>query len=95
MPAIIDTVYSHVQKVMEEAMSQAAMAKLFNMTQTNKGSAPLESFIEYYAFKAEERKFLIRYPKQIPHKNIIKDPLNQPIPIHKAYQAFVTDSRMP
>ena len=32
MPSVIDSVHAHVQSVIEEALSEAAMAKLFNMT---------------------------------------------------------------
>lgn len=72
---MINTVHANIKSSIEEAHSEAKMAKLFNLTQHNKDNAPVESFIEYYAFKAEERRFYLRYPNQHPHRHIVKDPM--------------------
>lgn len=42
--------------------TNASRAKCFTMTRNNREDAPINSFLAYYAFKAEERKFYIRYP---------------------------------
>jgi len=42
-------------------------SQVFTMTRNNRDDAPLNTFLAYYAFKAEERRFYIRYPNQHPN----------------------------
>ena len=63
------------------------------MTRNNRDDAPLDTFLSYYAFKAEERKFYLRYPNQHPNKGF-KEPYDKPMETWKAFQSFVCESQL-
>lgn len=60
MPATIDTVSHHISKQIESG-GQPPQEKLFNLSKNSKEDAPLTGFVEYYAYKLEERKFNLQY----------------------------------
>lgn len=67
------------------------------MTRNNREDAPLHSFLGYYAYKAEERKFYMRYPNQNPNASAegIRDPITTPMPLWKAFLSFIGEAKMP
>ena len=60
MPATIDTVNHHVEKQIESG-GQPRQEKLFNLSKNAKEDAPLTGFVEYFAYKLEERKYNLQY----------------------------------
>lgn len=65
------------------------------MSRGKKDDAPLNTLVEYYAFKAEERTFFERYPNQHPNPDIIKDSHSVPIPVFKIFQSYLCEKTMP
>lgn len=60
MPATVETVQNHLVKQVK-AGKEPPYEKLFNLSKNTKEDPPLTGFIEYYAYKVEERKYQIRY----------------------------------
>ena len=60
MPATIDTVQHHISKQIKSG-GEPPYEKLFNLSKNSKDDAPLTGFVEYLAYKIEERKFNLQY----------------------------------
>ena len=56
MPATIDTVQHHISKQIKN-FEEPPYERLFNLSKNSKDDAPLTGFVEYLAYKYEERKF--------------------------------------
>ena len=42
--------------------------KIFNLSKNNKDDPPINGFVNYFAYRSEERKFNLLYPEK-PNKN--------------------------
>lgn len=58
---MVETIDHHAENTMKAA-SEPAVEKFFNLSKNSKEDAPLDGFINYYAYKIEERKYALRYP---------------------------------
>ena len=56
MPARIETVQHHIAKQIK-SVEEPPYEKLFNLSKNSKDDAPLTGFVEFLAYKIEERKF--------------------------------------
>lgn len=65
------------------------------MSRSKKDEAPLDTLIQYYAFKTEERKFFERFPYKHPNPDIIKDSYLVTIPMWKVFQSYLCEKKMP
>ena len=63
MPATIDNVETHIAQSIEFG-GQPRYEKIFNLSKSAKEDPPLNGFINYFAFKGEERKFNLRNPEK-------------------------------
>jgi len=61
MGEMINTVNAHIADQIESG-GMEKQDKLFNLTKNAKDDAPITGFVEFLAFKIEERKYNIRYP---------------------------------
>ena len=89
MGEMINTVNAHIADQIESG-GMEKQDKLFNLTKNSKDDAPITGFVEFLAFKIEERKYNIRYPGKKDKKtneiedNLIKDSL-APVRPSKAF----------
>ena len=61
MPETINTVHAHLDDTIRTG-GLPSNNKLFNLSKNSKDDAPITGFIEYYAYKIEERKHNLHYP---------------------------------
>ena len=73
MPATIDHVETHIAQSIE-CGGLPRYEKIFNLSKSSKEDPPLNGFINYYAYKGEERKFNLRYPEKQKKKGSQKEP---------------------
>lgn len=77
MGEMINTVNAHIADQIESG-GMEKQDKLFNLTKNSKDDAPITGFVEFLAFKIEERKYNIRYPgKKDKKSDEIEDFLNK------------------
>lgn len=67
MPATIDNVSNHISKTIESG-GKPPYKFLFNLSKGQKEDAPLSGFVEYFAYKLEERKYNLQYNTGEPQK---------------------------
>ena len=63
MPAMIDHVETHIAQSIE-CGGLPRYEKIFNLSKSSKEDPPLNGFVNYFAYKGEERKFNLRYPEK-------------------------------
>lgn len=64
MKAMISTIDDHVKDAITTG-GMPKLDKLFNLSKGSKEDAPLDGFVNYYAYKSEERKYNLRYNKNL------------------------------
>lgn len=64
LPALIGLMDEHLKDSIQSG-GLPKLEKLYNMSKGSKDDAPLDGFINYYAYKTEERKYNLRYNKQL------------------------------
>ena len=62
----INTVHANLDELIKDAEADEREKKLFVMTKNKKDDPPMDEFTKFCAYKAEERKFYLRYPQQHP-----------------------------
>lgn len=67
---------------------------VYTLTRTKKDELPHDNFFAYYAYKAEERKFLTKFPEEQTNVDVQKEPLNAPVPLWKAFNSYICESKM-
>ena len=60
---MLDHVETHIAQSIE-CGGQPRYEKIFNLSKNSKEDPPLNGFVNYFAYKSEERKFNIRYPEK-------------------------------
>ena len=90
MPATIDSVQHHISKQIKSGGEPPA-EKLFNLSKNSKDDAPLTGFVEYLAYKIEERKYILKYGSGEAVKDGGKLADTQPIIPGRAFFGYVTE----
>ena len=74
MPAMMDHVESHIAQSIESG-GAPRIEKIFNLSKNNKDDPPLNGFVNYFAYRNEERKFNLLYPEKPARKeDVLKAP---------------------
>lgn len=64
MNATIEHIDDHVKDAITTG-GMPRLEKLFNLSKGSKEDSPLDGFVNYYAYKTEERKYNLRYTKKL------------------------------
>lgn len=90
MPATIQTVQNHIAKQIKSG-EQKPYNFLFKLSKNAKEDSPLTGFVEYFAYKIEERKYNLLYSNGEPQKVGGRLADIQPVIPVRAWFSYVTE----
>ena len=88
----MDSINAHIDGQIKSG-GQPKFEKLFNLSKNGKEDAPLNGFVEYYAYLTEERKYKFRYPGR-ENKDSDLSYLQQPIHPTTGFNLYVGEKHL-